>query len=258
MRRGVSQDSASAVVGEITRTSTLYEVCQSLFENYPLAVMPSDCDQSIRSMVLLLQDGDDAKFFVLSHGQSGGRAFYSVGSWSAGRIEEIGGNEKPVSVEVVRAVTLGVPIPRDGSLFGWACADTITALVTVYTEYAPECPEPSWAVMPLAGCPDGQWPPFTGERFLGHWFWEYCQAGSVVTLGGLVAGSANTVFWVDTKATLGSDCCAVAHDIRSPHGLTLPSGRYVYFESLRAGKPVPSLSELLADTSKTDLAPLFE
>jgi hypothetical protein len=242
----------------MTHTSTLYEACQSLFDNYPLAVMPSDCGQTIRSMVLLLQDGDDAKFFVLSHDQSGGRAVYSLRSWPAGSIGEIGADGKTAPVEVVRAVTLGVPIPRDGSLFGWACAGTITALVTVYAEYAPECPEPSWAVMPLADCPEGQWPPFTGERLLGHWFWEYFQAGSVVTLSSLIAGRAKTVFWVDTKATLGSDCCAVAHDIRSPYGFTLPSGRYVYFESLRAGKPVPSLSELLTDTSRTDLAPLLE
>jgi hypothetical protein len=242
----------------MTRTSTLYEACHRLFDNYPLAVTPVYYGQTIRSMVLLVRDGNDAKFFVLSHGQTGGMTSYSLCPWPAGSIEEIGDDGGTIPPEVVHAVTLGIPIPRDGSLFGWACAGTVTALVTVYAEYTPACPEPSWAVMPLAGHPEGQWPPFIGERLLGHWFWEYSQAGSIVSLSGLVARSADTVFWVDTKATLGSDCCAVKHDIRSPNGLMLPSGRYVYFEALRAGKPVPSLSELLADTSKIDLAPLFE
>ena len=37
----------------------------------------------------------------------------------------------------------------------------------------------------------------------------------------------------------------------------LRRGRYVYSEALRAGEVVPSLTALLADTRKTDLAPRF-
>jgi hypothetical protein len=65
------------------------------------------------------------------------------------------------------------------------------------------------------------------------------------------------VFWTDTGAILGSGCCAVAHDIRSPEGPMLQRGRYVYYQALRAGKPVPSLRVLLAATGKIDLAPRF-
>jgi hypothetical protein len=156
------------------------------------------------------------------------------------------------------AVAQGVPIPQDGSLFGWKHRDTITALVVVYTEYTLASAQPSWAVMPLAGAPEELWPPFTNERFLGHWFWEYHRAGSIIFLADLVAGMPDTVYWVDTKAALGSDCCAVARDVRSPGGSTLRRGRYVYQDVLRTGKMVPPLAVLLADTSKTDLAPLFQ
>ena len=242
----------------MSRARALLEACHSLFDNYPLAVMPVYYGHTIRSMVLLLRNDDEARFFVLSQEQFDGRVFYSLCPWPTGNVEEIGGVNDTTPVEVVNAVTAGVPIPRDGSMFGWACADAITALITVYAEYTPECPEPSWAVMPLAGRPEGQWPPFTGERLLGHWFWEYCKAGTIVPLSNLIAGNMGTAFWVDTKATLGSDCCVVAHDVLSSHGLRFPSGRYVYFEALRAGKPVPLMSELLADTTKIDLASLFE
>lgn len=241
----------------MTRTNTLYEACHELFDNYPPAVTAVDCGETIRSMVLMLQDSDAARFFVLSHFQGGGGPFYSLCPWPSGSIVEIE-TDGAAPDGVVHAVTLGVPIPRDGSLFGWACGETITALVTVYAEYTPEFPEPSWTVMPLAGSPEAQWPPFTGERLLGHWFWEHYRAGSVVPLSRLVAGTPDTVFWADTKAILGSDCCVVARDIRSPQGSTLPRGRYVYFQALRAGNPVPSLKELLADTSKIDLTPRFQ
>ncbi len=62
---------------------------------------------------------------------------------------------------------------------------------------------------------------------------------------------------MDTEAILGSGCCAVARDIKSPDGHTLRCGRYVYYQALQAAKPVPSLEVLLADTGKTDLAPRF-
>lgn len=132
-----------------------------------------------------------------------------------------------------------------------------TALVVVYTTYTAARQAPSWAVMPLAGCPEVQWPPFTRNRLFGHWFWEHYWAGNIVSVGGLIAGTADTVFWVDTRAVLGWDCCAVAHDVRSPEEPVLRQGRYVYHEALQDGKLVPSLESLLADPSKVDLASRF-
>jgi hypothetical protein len=79
----------------------------------------------------------------------------------------------------------------------------------------------------------------------------------MVSLGGLIAGTTDTVFWADTEAILGWDCCVVARGIASREGYTLPRGYYVYYEALRAGKPVPPLDVLLAHSGKTDLAPRF-
>lgn len=91
----------------------------------------------------------------------------------------------------------------------------------------------------------------------GHWFWEYYQAGTVVYLDDMIAETQDTVFWVDTTAILGTRCFAVSADVKDPAGCTLPQGRYMTYLTLRAGGPVPSLSDLLADPSRTDIAPRF-
>jgi hypothetical protein len=112
--------------------------------------------------------------------------------------------------------------------------------------------------MPLAGVPEAQWPPFTGEPLIGDSFWELLDAGKIVAVGDLVARTPDTVFWVDTDAILGSGCCVVARDVESPEGYTLRSGCYIYYKVLRAGSPVPPLQVLLSETGKTDLAARFE
>jgi hypothetical protein len=240
------------------RTTSLYETCEELFVGYPLAARIVNDSGTIRSMVLMLGDLDDVRFFVLSHDCGQGAPLYSLCPWPAGEIVKIeadGG--APIPDVVTNAVTHGVPLPRHGSLFGCTVRDAITALVVIYTEYEPTRPLPRWTVMPLAGIPEPQWPPFTGKRLFGHWFWEHYRAGSIVSLASLIAETPDTVFWVNTQENLGSDCCAVARDVEGPHGCKLRRGRYVYSEALRSGKPVPSLTALLADTGKTDLAPRF-
>jgi hypothetical protein len=240
-------------------TNSLYEASHELFTGYPLATRTVNRSGTVRSMVLMLQDGEDRGFFVLSQDRGDAKPSYSLWPWPAGDIVDI---EVESSIDVpdvaVNAVTRGVPIPRDGSLFGWTGGDAISALIVVYAEYTPAYPEPGWAVMPLAGTPEAQWPPFTGEPLFGHWSWEQFQAGSIISLEGLIAETPDTVCWVDTKAVLGSDCCAVARDISTRAGHVLRHGCYVYFQALRAGKPVPSLKALLADPGKIDLAPRFQ
>jgi hypothetical protein len=95
------------------------------------------------------------------------------------------------------------------------------------------------------------------EPDFGKWFWKHYRAGSINSLRSLIAAAPGVVFWADTKAVLGSDCCAVARDLRSPEGYVLPRGRYVYYEALRAGKPVPSLQTLLTTADRIDLATRF-
>jgi hypothetical protein len=241
----------------MVRISTLYEACHELFASYPLAVGPvEDGGRTTQSMLLMLLDGDDAQFYTLSRGD--GNAPYWFQAWPAGSIVTIDGDcGAAISDEVLNALTSGVPIPRNGSLFGWTHGDAITALLPIHSEYTPASPEPSWAVMPLVGIPEAQWPPFTGKRFFGAWFWDGSREGRIKLLADLIAKSPGTIYWVDTKAILGSACCAVTRDVSSPEGYTLRGGRYVYYKALRAGQPVPRLTTLLADTNKIDLALLF-
>ena len=67
-----------------------------------------------------------------------------------------------------------------------------------------------------------------------------------------------TVFWVSTKTVLGSDYCAVTQDAKCPGGCTLRRGVYVPFQAISPGSRLPPLSDLLADSTKTDLAPRFQ
>lgn len=240
-------------------TRSPYEGCQKLFSDYPLASRIVNRGRTVRSMVLMLQSGDDAGFFVLSGDGRNAKRSYSLWPWPAGDIVNIEiGNEADLPGLAVTAVTCGVPIPQDGSLFGWTCGDAISAIIAIYAEYSVEYPEPGWAVMPLTSAPEELWPPFTGEPLFGHWSWEQYRSGSIVSLDSLIAETPETVYWVDTKATLGSDCCAVARDIGPSEGAMLQHGRYVYYQALRAGEYVPSLDALLTSRGALDLAPRFQ
>lgn len=209
-------------------------------------------------MVLMLRDSDDVRFFVLSQ-RDGDRPGYTVSRWPLGSTVDIAPDSSTDVPDAVRnVVRQGVPIPRDGSLFGWNGGDAITALIAVYAMYTPASPNPSWAVMPLAEIPAAEWPPFTREPFFGRWFWEHYWAANLISLSGSIAATPDTVFWVNTKPILGSDCCAVKRDIDGPQGHTLRQGRYAYYEALQGDRAVPPLSALLEDVGKTDLAPRFQ
>jgi hypothetical protein len=239
------------------RTKSLYETCHELFLEYPRAAEAIDESNLIRSMVLLLPEGDDARFFVLVADCTTGTASFSMFRWRADRSVDIEPSSAAVPDALARALTRGVPIPREGSLFGWIQENAVTALIGVQTQYAPASPVPSWAVMPLASIHVARWPPFAGDRLFGPWFWEYCRAGTIVPLDDLIARTADLVFWVDSKDVLGSDCCAVAQDVQGAAGYILRQGCYVNCVALRSGKSVPSLAQLLASTDKTDLGPRF-
>jgi hypothetical protein len=254
LERGLVMEAAR----EIRHTSSLYMRCQELFTAYPLAAGAVADDSVIQSMVLVLGDGDETRYFVLSHNRSAEGSWYSLCPWPTGPavpIEADAGLPIPGIFEC--ALTCGVPIPKDGSLLGWRCGDVIAALIAVYTGYTPESPEPCWSVMPLAGVPEAQWPPFTGEPLIGEPFWELVRAGEIVSLGDLIARSPDTVFWAAADEIPGSGCCVVARDIASPSGYTLRKGCYVYYTALQAHREIPSLAEFLADSSKVDLTARF-
>jgi hypothetical protein len=243
----------------VTTTSSLFEDCRALFAGYPLATWADVCGaRSARSMVVLLQDEAHPRFFVLTHRRGDGPD-YTVSAWPVGSMTEITADgDSAIPDRVRKAVRHGVPIPRDGSLFGWGDTDAITALVAFEAVYSPATPSPTWTVMPRAGIPEAGWPPFTREPMFGRWFWEHYRAGNVVSLSGPVAATPDTVFWVNTTAILGSDCCAVGCDIAVSRDRTLSRGCYAYYEVWQAGQAAPSLSALLEDASKIDLAPRFQ
>jgi len=238
--------------------SSLYQRCHRFFVHYPLAVGVVGQDGAVHSMILMLAGACDVSFFVLLQDCGTEKSSYSIRRWlarDAVMIEADG--DAAVPPAFVNALTGGVPMPRHGSLFGWRHGEYVTALIAIYARYAETSPEPGWSLMPHAGIPRPQWPPFADEHVFGAWFWKHHRAGRIVTLGGLIARTVDTVFWTDTTAILGSGCCVVARDIRSTDGYTLPRGRYVHHQVLQAGKPVPSLRALLADAAKTDLAGRF-
>lgn len=239
------------------RADSAYETCEGLFARYPSASRHVSQGGDVRAMVLMVRNGDDASFYVLSRHRGDGLARYSISQWPAGDSVAIEAAGRPATELAVSALTRGLPLPRHGSIFGWLGSETVTAMVVCYTDYESYRPQPLCSVMPFERTAERQWPPFTDEPFLGHWFWEYCWAGRLVSLHQLIAATPETVFWVNTQEILGSDCCAVVRDVVGPRGRTLLRGRYVYSEVLREGVPVPSLHALLADPGRSDLAPRF-
>ena len=255
---GAPRASPREVGRRVIQTVSLYQICKRLFNDYPLAVRAADGNGSSRSMVLMAGEGDDVEFCVLSHDCSDSELPYSVRPWPSGREVHItpkGGIDIPEAV--AGALINGIPLPRHGSVFGWTENGTITALVVFYTEYDPARTLPRWSVMPMAGMPESRWPPFIGERVFGKWFWGYCQNRATAPLDGLIARNPDAVFWVDARATIGSDCCVVARDLARPEHYLLPRGRYIYSETLRSGQPLPSFRELLAYSGKVDLSTRF-
>jgi hypothetical protein len=240
------------------RTNSSYEKCHELFVEYPLAAKAIDKSGLVHSMALALLNGGQANFFLLVARRNQDATTFSLFPWRANRGLRIGPDSDEIPDEFSTALSRGVPIPRSGSLFGWVHGEAVTALIGAQTRYTRASPVPAWAVMPLADSPAVEWPPFTDKRFLDSWFWVYYRSGAVVLLDHLIAATSGAIFWVDTREIIGSDCCAVAIDIKSPTGYTLPRGCYAASEALRAGKTPPPLALLLSSPAKTDLGPRFQ
>jgi hypothetical protein len=244
------------VAREVESADSLYERCQELFSSFPLAAS-SDDDDSIRSMVLALREGKETGYFALSQ-YTGAGCYFSLCRWPTGSAVAIR-DDVTLSLpgEFEGAIIHGVPIPKDGSLLGWKHGNVIDALIAVYTECAPESPEPCWSVMPRMDSREVAWPPFTGEPLIDHSFWELFRTGRIVSLEDLIAQTADTVFWAETDSTLGSASCVVTRDVRSPEGYILRSGIYVYYRVLRAGIQIPSPQAILSGSTSTDLTVRF-
>lgn len=234
-----------------------YETCCALFADYPLAV--NDCYMGFKSMILMQRKSGEAQLFMLSRDDENDRPTFILRPWRASGAMVIEANSVSSSAESVMTILkCSIPIPRHGSLFGWKKRNTVSALIAIFADYSPESPQPYWSVMPRVGSRERAWPPFAGESFLGHWFWEYYNNRRLVSLSDLIAGIPETVFWVETASILGWDSCAVARDVKSHAGYTLPQGAYVYWRALRTDSRLPRLGTLLANERKTDLAYKFQ
>ena len=242
----------------------LYKQAEELFKRYPQAVAPVTEDGSVRSMILMRPHGRTAECFALTRqcGRQGESC--SLFRWHKDGIVNVAPDgtvaeqDGKLSLqEAERIAATAIPLPRDGSLWGWAPKRTVTALIAIYAQYTEETPEPSWTPMLLAYAARQDWPAFVGERLLGAWFWDGLRTGRIVEVGPSIAASSRAVWWVDTQATLGSDTCAVERPLSLPGGVTLPRGLFVYDKPLRSGRTVPSLESLLVSRDKTDLGPRF-
>src|ERR1700683_4577234 len=97
--------------------SSLYRACDDRFASYPLAVESAD---TACSMVLMDQNGNYAKFFILTADHDEDQPSYSIRRWRSADGAHIGpGADSTIPGLFANAVLHGVPIPRNGSLLGW-------------------------------------------------------------------------------------------------------------------------------------------
>jgi hypothetical protein len=240
-----------------TETTPLYQACAHLFADYPLAVetFEAEGDLDAESRMVLILPGPDPEFFVLTRFDDDRPPQYRVHPWKGQGGTDISTvSAGVVPDDVAQVIAEGVPLPRDGSLFGWLDQGTVVALICVYA--GPDIEQPQFSTMPRIGTPEATWTAATQPLF-GSWFWDCCREGRLVNLAPFVGGTQNFVFWVDTIATLGSSVAAVEMDLSAPDGWVLPHGVYAHYPLIKAGKSVPSLDALLADPGKVDLGPRF-
>lgn len=245
------------------RAGDAYVRCQTLFVEYPQAVRlagtsvngapVNGAPWAERSMVLMVRGGDRPRFFILSQEDPAGGPF-CLFPWRAP-----GATLIPLACEYLpdadaEVLTLGVPIPRHESVFGWVSGSAITGLILAYGRYTPQSPTPNWAVLPCLDTPRDGWPPFTYKKVLGRWFWEYVRSGTIRALDPGIAATRGTVLWADTTELLGADSCVVTHEVAIADGLRLPAGRYVDYQAALSGRPVPAPDALLRDAPHSDLA----
>lgn len=235
----------------------LYQRCEDLLARYPLAGDPDAGGVSMA--VMTTTPRGDPEFFGFHRTADGPTgSFWSVGPWGAAGVlvARPGGSTAMgfTGADAGRMLGRAVPLPRDGSLFGWVSSGTVTGLVAIYVRADEHYRVPSWASLPLAAASKDSWPP-SGCLF-GSWFWDGLASGRIVDLGPAVAATRGAVYWVDVPGVEWGSC-AVARDVSLPGGCTLPRGLFAYYGSLRAAARLPDVADVLAMPGKTDLAPRF-
>ncbi|MGH3193479.1 MAG: hypothetical protein ACRDOL_40740 [Streptosporangiaceae bacterium] len=230
---------------------TPYQQCRGLFSAYPEAVS----SDGPGAMVLIVPGSPGPRFFVL--GRLRGRG-YQLFPWDGDG--ETGIEPGTVSIPQDYAAVLagGVPVPREGSLYGWADGKSVTALIQMFTQAREDTPVPGFAVMPRAGTPEAQWPPFAAEPVFGAWFWDHRRAGRIISLAQTAARTRKQMYWSGMQIPAGgSGLIAIAARVTGPGRCRLEPGVYAYYQVLRRREPLPSLDVVLADPARLDIGPRF-
>jgi hypothetical protein len=231
------------------RARSLHQRCRDLFGDYPEAV-----SADAQFIGVCVPGEPCSRDCVLVRREDGS---FTIGLWNRDGGTVITADTRQVPAGYATAIAAGIPFPRDGSLYGWVSGETaVTTLIAFRAD--PDDPEPRFAPMPRAGSNAGQWPPFAAAPAFDAWFWDYREAGQLVSLRTTIRQTAGQVFWSAQQIPGGGPgVIAVAAPIAVPGGRRLEAGVYVYHAALRDGVPVPSLAQVLTDQDKTDLAALF-
>jgi hypothetical protein len=234
-----------------------FAACLWLFRSYPLAVNPSrPSDGRPRSIVLRHGAFAGSGYYVLTQNLA---EHFTLRPWGTGEGEcqQIGPGT-PVPVSSHRVITEGMPVPRDGALFGWVTDRQATALLSVYHgESSPGPWVPQVRVLALAGTEPLRWPPFTASPLDDGRLWEYADRGEIVDLAPVVARTAGGAFWVPSqhsvRAGQGHGCVVIGDNLTTAD-YWLPAGIYMDHWMLREGVPTPPASHLLTLPGVTALS----
>jgi hypothetical protein len=259
-----------------------FAACLRLFRSFPLAVTtarPEDISlaagqrhpgdprrpgAAYRSIVLRHCGFDGSGYYVLTQDPA---EQFTLRPWhpdEGERHEILPG--LPVPVTCHRVITEGMPVPRDGALFGWVSDRQVTVLMSVYhgspNHWSPNHGQPSGRygvpqvrVLAAVGSEPMRWPPFTASPLDDGRLWEYVERGEIVDLAPVV--SRGEASWVpsqnSSRAIQGHGCVVVAHSLVA-EDYWVPSGIYMDHWMLREGVPTPPASHLLTLPGATDLA----
>lgn len=234
--------------------SDYFERCESLFGKYPLAV-----DDVGPGTITLMRTGGPPRFYGL--GRCGPGA-YQIWQWngSSDSDQRIEPGTAEISREFSEALGHGVPLPRDGAMFGY-CRNggDVDALITVHQNQGP-VPEFAVLVRTDSKGTEDSLPSFAGQPF-GEWFWLDMQAGYIFDLAAAVSVTRSTVFWV--PRVMLDDTGVIV--VRTPVALgrergdrNLPAGIYALWRTVRVEfSGLVLADEVLARPGAVDLGPRF-
>jgi hypothetical protein len=236
--------------------AAVFEACQRLFRDYPLAVRRHYAEFRYGSMVLAGHPDAESqaavRYSVLIRERDD---LFVVRPWDRrdwARVEIRPGS--PVPAAVCRLIDSSLPVPRDGALLGWVDGGQIRAIIAAHGRLPEPWDDPSvvpeLCVLPLAGSDPARWPPDTlAERML----WEHAARGQLADLPALIGRRAGYAYWAPEAIAGHGACIVVTERVGTPE-CWLAAGVYPGRSALREGVPVPLARQLLALPGVVDLA----